>query len=170
MSKIIASTSSVVSALRATLVTRPSLRDWAETLLILVIFLCLAAYIGLASGLFKAEPTDAWQQFAIIALVAFLVPSLAEEVVFRVGLPQILGGRWWSDGLALTLFVLWHPFQAWLELPTGQELFLRPEFLVMVGLLGVSCTLVLRRSGSIWPSVVLHWAVVLAWKGLTIPV
>lgn len=169
MSKIIASTSSVVSATRSALTTQPSLRGWLETLLVLAAFLCIAGYIGFVSGLFKVELTDTWTQFAIIALVAFAIPSLAEELVFRVGLPHLLGARWWSDALALALFVLWHPLQVWLGLPMGKDLFLLPEFLAIVGLLGASCTLLRHRTGSVWPSVVIHWVTVLVWKGLTIP-
>ena len=69
--------------------------------------------------------------------------------------------------IALAAFVLWHPVQVWLGLPMAQPVFLEPAFLVMAALLGVVCTLAYRRSGSIWPAVMIHWLTVVAWKGLT---
>jgi predicted Abi (CAAX) family protease len=167
MSKIIASTSSLVSVIRSALTTLPSLRGWLETGLVFAIFLCVAGYIGLHADLFKVQLTDAWLQFAIIALVAIVVPALAEEMIFRVSLPHLLGGHSWSEALALLFFVLWHPLQVWLSLPMGQALFLEPAFLTAVFLLGLSCALVWKRTSSIWPAIAIHWVTVLAWKGLT---
>ena len=36
----------------------------------------------------------------------------------------------------------------------------------MVACLGLACTLTRVRSGSIWPGVVIHWGVVVAWLAL----
>ena len=170
MSKIIASTSSLVSVIRSALTTLPSLRGWLETVLVFAIFLCVAGYIGLHADLFKVQLSDAWLQFAIIALVAALAPALTEEVIFRVSLPQLFGGHPWAEGLALGLFVLWHPMQTWLGLPTGQALFLQPTFLAIVLLLGLSCLFAWKRTKSIWPAITIHWVTVLVWKGLTTPI
>ena len=66
--------------------------------------------------------------------------------------------------LSTALFVLWHPLQTlwWKE---AAAVFLRPDFLAIVALLGLLCAVLRRRSGSIWPAVALHWAVVVGWKG-----
>lgn len=102
-----------------------------------------------------------------IAAVAFLVPALAEELIFRV----VLGGRTGQirAGLAILAFMLWHPVQVWLGLPMAQPVFVEPGFLVITALLGLTCTLLYRRSGSIWPPILLHWLLVVAGKGLTLP-
>ena len=101
--------------------------------------------------------------FIGMAVVAILVPSLAEEMVFRV----VLAGRtgWLRGGLALAAFVLWHPVHVWLGLPMARPVFLEPAFLAIVALLGLVCTISWRRSGSVWPAVAMHWATVVAWKG-----
>lgn len=124
--------------------------------------------MGLSENLFKFALTDEWQAFAVVALAAFFIPALAEEMVFRVW----LGGRtgWIRGGLAVTAFVVWHPAQVWLGLPMAQDLFLEPAFLAITALLGLTCTLAYRLSASIWPPVLIHWVTVVLWKGLTAPV
>jgi predicted Abi (CAAX) family protease len=169
MSKIIASTSSLVSVTRSAFVTIPTLRGWLETGLALAIFLCVAGYIGLQADLFKLQWTDAWLQFAIIALVTLIVPALVEELVFRVVIPEMTGGKVRSEVMALTLFALWHPVQVWLHLPMAQPLFEQPEFIAIVALMGACCAVLRRRTHSLWPAVLFHWITVLAWKGATLP-
>ncbi|MFY0636840.1 MAG: CPBP family intramembrane metalloprotease [Maricaulis maris] len=102
-----------------------------------------------------------------VAAVAFIIPGLTEELVFRV----VLGGRTGRirAALAITAFVLWHPIQVWLGLPMAQTLFLEPGFLAITAALGLACTMAYRFSGSIWPAVILHWLVVVGWKGVTAP-
>ncbi|WP_417483395.1 type II CAAX prenyl endopeptidase Rce1 family protein [Maricaulis sp.] len=123
-----------------------------------------ALVIGTGAGLFTfARPAD-WPALIITALIAIIIPALAEEMVFRV----LIAGRRgrWRAGLALILFVLWHPAQLWLGLPLAQPVFANPAFLTITAALGLACTLSWRRSGSIWPAVAMHWAVVVVWKGL----
>jgi predicted Abi (CAAX) family protease len=43
-------------------------------------------------------------------------------------------------------------------------LFYDPVFLGLSTIFGVFCSVAYLRSGSIWPSVLMHWAVVVAWK------
>ena len=52
-------------------------------------------------------------------------------------------------------------------MPMAQPMFLEPAFLAIVALLGAVCTISWRRSGSVWPAVMIHWLSVVAWKGLT---
>lgn len=124
--------------------------------------------MGLSENLFKFALIDEWRAFAIVAVAAFLLPSLLEELVFRVW----MGGKrgWFRAIAAISAFVLWHPLQVWLNLPMAQPLFLEPVFLAITGLLGLACTIAYRISGSVWPPVVIHWITVIAWKGLTVPV
>ena len=152
--------------------TLPTGRDWLELAGIAgVLALCgygvslwshAVTFSASLPGL-RADPTG----FALLALVALLVPSLAEELVFRSVLqPDRLssGQSWGASAISLALFILWHPIQFWTGWFTGQAIFLDPGFLVMAGLLGLACTLSVHRSGSLWGAVVLHWGVVVVWK------
>jgi len=143
--------------------TLPRPADWGQSLLLFAVFALITVYLGQHERLFKFSVTDAWMPFIGMAVVAILVPSLAEEMVFRV----VLAGRtgWLRGGLALAAFVLWHPVQVWLGLPMARPVFLEPAFLAIVALLGLVCTIGWRRSGSVWPAVAMHWATVVAWKG-----
>jgi predicted Abi (CAAX) family protease len=101
-------------------------------------------------------------------LSVFVLPAFTEELVFR-GL--LIPGR--DEGQAAhraiafgTLaFVLWHVVEATLILPNA-ALFLHPAFLVCAGLLGLASAVIRYRSGSLWPAVLFHGAVVFAWQVL----
>ncbi|WP_300529161.1 CPBP family glutamic-type intramembrane protease [Maricaulis sp.] len=136
--------------------------------MITALFLVVAGYVGLWSDLFKIAWAVEWPSFAIVAAVAFLLPSLTEELVFRAALAGRAGSM--RAAAALIAFILWHPAQVWLGLPMAQDLFLDGRFLIIAAALGATCTGLYRLTGSIWPAVLLHWLVVLAWKGLTSPV
>lgn len=144
----------------------PRLRDWAESAGLLLVFLGLAALLGLVP---EAPAAVDFRALAVTALIAIVLPALGEELVFRVALQPRPGAGLTSRSLArialsLALFVLWHPVQVWLGLPFAQEQFLDPAFLAAAGLLGLACTVSYQRSGSIWPAVALHWLVVVGWK------
>lgn len=105
-----------------------------------------------------------------LALVAIIVPSLGEELLFRAALlPQPQSGQsipimWSAAGIGL--FVAWHPLQALFTTDARATIFLDPWFLVAVAALGLACTRAYWRSGSIWSAVILHWLVVVGWKAL----
>jgi len=114
-----------------------------------------------------------WRQRApaeIMALAAsaLLAPGLGEEAPFR-GL--LIPDRTETDRACLAiagstgLFCLWHVVEALTFLPKARSLFLRPDFLAWTVLLGLACAMLRRRSGSIWPPVLLHWIAVVAWQG-----
>lgn len=168
MIKLCGTASSLFAVAAQSLRTWPNRVQWGQTLLISALFTLTAAYLGLSENLFKFAPTAEWQAFAIVAVAAIIVPSLFEELVFRVW----MGGK---QGrlravAAISAFVLWHPLQVWLNLPMAQPLFLEPAFLAITGLLGLACTMAYRISGSVWPPVFIHWITVIAWKGLAGPV
>ena len=144
--------------------TWPRLSEWGQSLLLFGVFALIAAYLGQHESLFKFSLTDEWRPFIVVAVIAILVPSLAEEMVFRV----LLGGRtgWLRAGIAIAAFVLWHPVQVWLGLPMAQPVFLEPAFLAIVALLGLVCTVAYRSSGAIWPPVAIHWGTVVLWKAV----
>ncbi len=128
----------------------------------------LAAVIGPAGfylGLLKFDPNPL-PEAALDALVAFLVPALAEELVFRGPIPsrgETKRPMVWVLGSTL-LFVLWHGLEG-LIFPGAQAL-LRGDFLAISGALGLACAYLRHRSGSLWPAVVLHWVIATAWLTL----
>ena len=155
---------SLAGAVRETLASLKRLPDLRAALEALVLFLLVlfAGAWAVSSGALVIDPMPRGQLMTLW-LSAFLMPSLLEELVFRGWLPR-------SAPLAAILsfvaFVLWHPLQVWLNLPFARPEFLRPGFLIAVAALGFACTLTRIRSGSIWPGVVIHWGVVVAWLAI----
>jgi predicted Abi (CAAX) family protease len=133
----------------------------------LAVFAALAIPFGVASGvLHPTWPSDPGR-LVLFALVAVVVPSLGEEILFRASLVphRTEGGPWWGWVFAsLVLFALWHPLNAALFLPRAWPLFSDPRFVVLTLLLGVALSVLYRRTGSLWPGVAFHWAVVVGWK------
>lgn len=126
----------------------------------------MIAAAAFATGLARIAPLPigwAWIRYALSLLV---VPSLGEEILFR-GLLVPPAGQPMSPLAALVAvaaFVMWHPLQAVAFGPPWAATFLDPAFLVVVTVLGVTLVWMYRRSGSIWPGVILHWLVVAGWK------
>lgn len=139
----------------------PDMRGAIEGLLLFLMVVAAGIWAAM-SGVLVPDPAPRSDLLAI-SLSAFLIPALGEELVFRgwlrKGLPV-------AAVLSLVAFILWHPAQAWLNLPFGRPEFLDPRFLSLVAWLGLACTLSRIRSGSIWPAVIIHWGVVVVWKAL----
>ncbi|WGM31697.1 CPBP family glutamic-type intramembrane protease [Brevundimonas sp. NIBR11] len=102
-----------------------------------------------------------------MAATALLIPSLGEEIVFRgLLIPDRGDGRRLLVlALSVGLFALWHVFEALTFLPGARGLFLRADFLILAAGLGLACGVLRLRSGSLWTAVMLHWSVVVVWKG-----
>jgi predicted Abi (CAAX) family protease len=149
--------------LRSGLTTLPRLRDWLELLLLAAVLGAITIPVGLWTGLLCLTPRPL--DPAAMA-TAFFVPALGEELMFRgAWIPDRREGR----GAALPILLTTIAFSSWhiLEttwLPKAETLFRRPDFLAWTALLGLACALLRRRSGSLWPPVILHWAVVVAWE------
>lgn len=137
------------------LTTWPDARGWLETLAVTLGFTAAALLIGLPSGFLHPQPPAV--AAPPLLLRTLFAPALAEELVFRVAPPPRFAG------LALVAYVLYHPLNAWLFVPAARDSFSNPVFLLLAALLGVLCTLLYRRSGSLWPPVVLHSLVVVGW-------
>ena len=118
--------------------------------------------IGGLSGLLELRPAWHWT-----SLLAFLVPGFTEELIFRGFLPS-RGDRhrsllWLT--VSVVTFTLWHIVEALTFLP-GARLFLTPGFLLAAATLGLACGIMRFRTGSLWPAVIFHGAVVLGWTSL----
>ncbi|HUK34798.1 MAG TPA: CPBP family glutamic-type intramembrane protease, partial [Vicinamibacterales bacterium] len=64
---------------------------------------------------------------------------------------------------ALAVYVASHPLNAWMFRPQVLGLFSSHAYLVLVTLLGLTCTATYFVSRSIWPPVVIHWVTVVTW-------
>ena len=142
----------------------PDARDWLRAgaeLLWSVPLLLLVAYAGgLIAVVAPPDPEAAMR----LAAILFVAPALGEEVLFRAALIPREQPRWPWLALSVTLFVLWHPLQAWTIGPPWSGAFLDPWFLAAVAILGLALARMYARSRSLWPPVAAHWAVVLTWK------
>ena len=146
--------------------TVPKRRDWLELLAVVVVVGAVAAPLGLASGLLHWAPRS-WPVVLKTALVVILIPALGEELPFRGLLSPVRSetARAVVPILVSTaLFTSWHVVET-LWQPQELALFTRPDFLAWAAWLGLWCAILRRRSGSIWPGVILHWATVVVWIG-----
>lgn len=144
----------------------PDREGWWRALPIAIGGLSLIAAASLATGLARVAPLPIGWIWLRYALILFVVPSLGEEILFR-GLIVPPRDRQMSPLAAIgavAAFVLWHPLQAVTVGPSWAATFLDPAFLVVVTILGGTLVWMYRRSGSIWPGVVVHWLVVAGWK------
>jgi uncharacterized protein len=139
----------------------PDLRAALEALVLFLLVLLAGAW-AVGDGVLTLDPIPS-SQMMTVWLSAFLMPALLEELLFRGWLPR---GAALAAIASFIAFVLWHPLQVWLNLPFARPEFTRPGFIMVVACLGFACTLTRIRSGSIWPGVVIHWGVVVAWLAL----
>ncbi|MEC9491146.1 CPBP family glutamic-type intramembrane protease [Flexistipes sp.] len=138
--------------------------------LFLLIFGVLASFTGFYAGIFHwAFEKSIFSPFYL--LILFVFPSFLEESFFRgflIPIETAKKGR--SSVIKYTIlsslaFVLWHPVNAFLLNPGARTLFYNPFFLTVVFLLGIFCSLSYIFSRSLWPAVIIHWIVVVAWVG-----
>lgn len=153
--------SSLIGETIASLRRLPDLRAAIEGLILFLLVILAGAWAFNSGALVLARAPR--ESVGAISLSAFLFPALAEEVIFR---------SWIRRGAAIAAvgsflaYMLWHPLQVWLHLPTARPEFLDPAFLGLVAWLGLACTLARVRSGSVWPGVIIHWGVVVVWLAL----
>jgi uncharacterized protein (DUF2235 family)/membrane protease YdiL (CAAX protease family) len=166
----------VLARLKRLFTTWPGGSGWAQLgkeALWLVPALALFAWLG---GFLDWAP-NLTPQVALWALIAFFVPSLAEEAVFRGVLlkPPSDGASGLGPAvLSAVLYTLWHPLQVFVcqwtlvgrcPLPWAWLGFC-PWFLLALFALGLACARLVLATRSIWPAVLLHWAVIVAWMAL----
>lgn len=156
----------VASRLAWAFTTWPRPHGWLLTLGVLLGFSLLALLTLRLAGALKPRPLHApWPQAALLAVAAFFSPALLEESFFRVLLIPLRPGpaRLFWAALSLGLYVLAHPLIAW-RLRELRRTFRRPVYLAVVTLLGLACTFLYLRTGSVWPPVLVHGVTVALWK------
>ena len=139
----------------------PDVRAAIEALILFLLVLLAGAW-AVQSGVLVLNPAPRGQ-IASLWLSVFLWPALIQELAFRSWLRR---GAAIAAIVSFVAYIAWHPLQVWLNLPTARPEYRDPFFLMLVASLGFACTLTRIRSGSIWPGVVIHWGVVVAWLAL----
>lgn len=135
-----------------------------------LLFLVGAVPVGIVSGLLHPSlpPLTPGGMLALAATVA-VHPAFTEELIFRaMMLPRRLDGisrsrLYVTVGVALLLYVIAHPLNAYFFWPAVLHVFGNPFYLALATLLGLTCTTAYLVSGSIWPPVLIHWATVTIW-------
>lgn len=151
--------------LLASLSTLPSPRGWLFCLAVSAVTLATMAVIGFATGLYHLTPTQ--PGLALRMLTVFFIPALGEEIPFRGLLtpgPNESARPRLEIALSTTLYTLWHVVEAVTFLKSAAGVFLRPDFLLCCAVLGLGCAIIRRVTGSLWPAVLLHWALVVVWQ------
>lgn len=147
----------------------PDWATWRQTALIFVVFAISSAAVIFATGLFEFRLANNPYSLLRTSIIALIIPSLFEELLFR-GPLVALQMRLHTSAMiiaalgSLALFVLWHPLNAAFVLTEAQSLFFDWRFLVLALLLGIAATTAALRARSIWPAIAIHWAAVISWK------
>ncbi|WP_255087577.1 MULTISPECIES: type II CAAX prenyl endopeptidase Rce1 family protein [unclassified Synechococcus] len=149
----------------------------APALAVLLAYAGVALELGRRSGFLpEVWKRKGWRFQPLAPLLRqagwlLLMPSLAEELVFRVALlPHPLEGpgpkaslAW--GALSVGLFVLYHPLAGASWYRQARKVFHDPRFLLQCTLLGVACVLTYDLTGSLWAPVLIHWLAVTLWLG-----
>jgi uncharacterized protein len=143
---------------------RKPFRAWA----LVPVYAISALFLGFQTDLLRLEPiTMAWAPLLAVALL--ISPAFLEELVFRgLLIPRNIAqrGPLWT-GLAIggstLVYVLSHPLSALTTSPAAKPFFLDPVFLIIVTLLGITCSYSYAVSKSLWHPILIHWLTVLIW-------
>jgi uncharacterized protein len=132
------------------------------------VFAFAALGLGFWAGLYTVELLDL-RRFWYIPILVLIFPSIPEEIFFRgLMIPRDTADRPWTSGLfysvfSAAVFTLSRPLYALTIDPNVNPFFLNPPFLLIVFLLGITCSLGYIVSRSIWVPVIIHWLTALFW-------
>lgn len=150
--------------------TIPTLQDCCLVAALLGIYAAIAIPAGFRLKFIQRQNTGlSWPTQIVVILAVFLSPGFTEEIFFRVLLlPHPSENtswetQFWMGLLSLTLFIVYHPLNAYTFFPAGRQVFLQPAFLLLATLLGILCTITYLASGSFWLPVFAHWLIVVVW-------
>ena len=151
--------------LASSLTHLPTAQGWLWCAGVSVATLAVMAAIGFATGFYHLTPTQ--PGLALRLLTVLFIPALGEEIPFRGVLtpdrdepsrPRL------EIAISTGLYTLWHVVEALTFLKSAAKVFLRPDFLLCCAVLGLGCAVMRSRTGSLWPAVILHWALVVIWQ------
>lgn len=150
--------------------TLPDIQGWLFTAAILGIYAAIAIPTSLRLQFTTLELQQNWKKIAIVLITTFFIPGLSEELLFRAILlphPSETTSTiqlWLWISVNLVLFVAYHPFEGLTYAKVQQKTMMNPVFLLLAGLLGMACAIAYLHTGSIWPSVIIHWVTVAVWR------
>jgi predicted Abi (CAAX) family protease len=147
-----------------------TVREWRITAIGLGVYGAIALAIGFRSGFLRWRSSEQRPfEMLKILIFCFFSPALWEEFIFRVlFIPHPdtvtpVANIALSVLVSVILFVVYHPLNAIVFYKAGNPTFFQPIFLILVALLGVTCSLVYWLTGSLWTIAVVHWLVVVVW-------
>lgn len=147
--------------------TAPTRRQWGLTVAVFIGFAISASLFGLGTGLYTYAPLADSKALLSRSMIAFIAPALLEELAFRGPLLWLALKRGkapvWAIALSLALFILWHPFNAMINLTEMRGLFFDWRFLTVATGLGAGASFLALRTRSIWPPIAFHWVGVVGW-------
>jgi predicted Abi (CAAX) family protease len=151
--------------------TWPTPAGWRAAAAALFFFALFALSFGYLSGFFQPHLTSMpLSKFLGVTAIVFVFPGITEEFVFRgLVLPHPTEEQFERTRLrdlivSVFVFVFWHVGNAWLTFPVARPVFWDWRFLTIVVGLGWACGWSYQRTGSLWPSVLIHWFIVVIWK------
>lgn len=146
-------------------VTIPTLDNWLWAIALLVAYAAIAIPLGQKFAFLQLEIIRSWKIAIKTMAIAFFMPAVLEEFVWRVlFIPHPTEAvsptnlLLWTS-LSLALFVVYHP----LNIFVAHHTFKHPVFLGLAAFLGIVCSIAYLESGSLWTPVFLHWAIVVGW-------
>jgi predicted Abi (CAAX) family protease len=153
----------------------PKITGWLSSLGLLLAYGGIALGFGWKTGFlrfdnqFKGSFKSSGLHEILFVGQFFFLPALVEELLFRLLLiPHPIETAIFADIfkwsiISLVAFVIYHPLNALTFYPAGKPTFWDWRFLTLAGLLGAVCSIAYYNTGSIWPSILIHWIVVVSW-------
>lgn len=139
-----------------------------KSLILVLFYVCASLVIGFYAKLFSVGIIDP-PMSVVLPFTLFIFPSLLEEAFFRgILIPNNAVTQSKSRivayiTLSTTAFILWHPANALTINTAAATLFLNPAFLLIVALLGITCSISYILSRSLWTPIIIHWLTVVVW-------
>jgi predicted Abi (CAAX) family protease len=151
--------------------TFPKMMGWLSSLGLMFTYGVIALGFGWKTGFlrFDNQFKGSWLHEILFVGKLFFLPALVEEFLFRLLLiphpieTAIFGDLVKWSLISLGAFVIYHPLNALVFYPPGKPTFWDWRFLTLAGLLGAVCSIAYYTTGSIWPSILIHWVVVVGW-------
>jgi predicted Abi (CAAX) family protease len=163
--------SKVVLRFWSGMTTLPKSMGWLSSLGLLLGYGVIALGFGWKTAFLRFDNQFTGFRLDEILFIGqlFFLPALLEEILFRLLLiPHPIETAIFIDIvqwsiISLVAFIVYHPLNALTFYSAGKPTFWDWRFLTLAGLLGAVCSIAYYTTGSIWPSVFIHWIVVVGW-------
>ena len=150
--------------------TFPGLVDWLWTTVIFGCFCAVIIPFEMRLRFLKLKhPSIPLLRKTKIVLFTLFFPAVSEEIIFRVLiLPRQDESASIQDCLfwvvaGVLVFVIYHPVNAALFMRKAKSTFNSFAFLISSAILGLACSGIYLKTGSIYTTVAAHWICVVGW-------